>query len=216
MATSATLSPFETTATSGGGDYELIPSGSYPAVLVGLIDLGTSDDEYNGKAIEKRSIALIWELPGEIKTNGEPHIIARDFSAYFSPSSKIRLLIEGWRGKKFEDGEPFSYEVLLGKECLLNIVHKKTGKGKTVHEVSGATKPPRGVTVPKPHHDLVKYVVGAEPPQLDWLPFIYGQSIPDIILDSKEMKGKPAASSTSKPATDRTSSSEDDPDPIPF
>ena len=63
-----------------GGDFELPPSGSYPAVLIGLIDLGTHDREYNGKTDEVHKLLFVWELVTESKADGDNFVVIKDFT----------------------------------------------------------------------------------------------------------------------------------------
>lgn len=190
----APSSPFKMTASSGGS-FDLCPAGNHPAVLIAVIDLGTHTDEYQGKQMDSRQGVLVWELPGEIKPNGEPFVLAKQYNLYFSPTSKLRQMVEGWRGKKFADGEPFDLEALLSKPCLINVVHKAGKNNKTYHEVGGVSNLPRGMTAPRNSYPTFLYVVGGPlpVPADDWLPYIYGEPVADIIGRCHEVKaGAPA------------------------
>lgn len=181
--------PFEMTASSSGGSFEFCPSGNYPGVMVGLIHMGTHSETFNdGNTKDVAKLALLFELPGENKADGMPHVLVKEVTGTFSEKSNLRKLVEGWRGRKFDEGEKFSPAKLLGRECLVSVVNKKTSKGKDVSEISGIGAVPKGMTVPRPHHAPFSYAVasGQPVPALEWAPFIFGESIPDICRRSRE------------------------------
>lgn len=196
----APADPFTMTATSGGGNYDLLASGNYPAVLIGFIDLGTHEEEYENddktkRVVDTRKLALVWETPGEIKPNGDPFCLAKQFNLSFGPKSALRQFIEGWRGKKFEPEEQFDLRSIVGKPCLLNVVHR-AGKGdRKYHEVGGVTAVPKGLSVPTAFREPLVYTIGSgDPvPRQEWLPYLFGQSMADVIESAKEMKARSAA-----------------------
>ncbi len=209
-ATAAPPDPFRMKASSGGGgDYDLCPAGNHPAILLGLIDLGTHEDEYKGKKFDARNVALVFELTAEMRPSGEPFVLAKQFRLAFTESSNLRKLVEGWRGKKFEADEEFDLTVLVDKPCLVNVSHRKSGD-KTYHEIAGVTAVPRGMAVPKRTRDVICYQAdpAEAPPEFDWLPYIFGESIADIVRRSREFKGGGA-----QPAQGAEAQAEDD---IPF
>jgi hypothetical protein len=189
--------PFELTATAGASTFDLCPAGNHPAILIGLIDAGTHPIEFKDGTKDLRQVILVWELPAEIRPNGEPFILAKQYTHSFAESANLRKMVQGWRGRNFEEGEHFTLVTLMDKPCLISVVHKKGSKDRTFHEINGVGCVPKGMVVPQRHHETFIYTVNGtdEPPTFDWLPYIYGQSIADIVNNSREVKARTAASS---------------------
>jgi hypothetical protein len=186
-------SPWNVEATnSGGGSSEIPPSGNHPAVLVALIDLGTHEDEYQGKKVQNRKALFCWELPTEHKADGTPFILAKDYNvmAKISGKSKLRLMLESWRGQALKEGETVDLSSLLGKCCLLNIGHQVTSGGKTYAAILGLTPPVRGMTIPKPFHEPYSWHLSAgEPLRVpEWVPWLYGNAIEDWVAGARERR----------------------------
>lgn len=205
------INPFAGRPSTGGGDgggYELCPAETYPATLIAIIDLGTHDDEYKGKPNpDQRAFVLAWELD-EYKKNGDPFVLAQRYTVFiaddgvptFSAKNQLRLMLESWRGKKYEKEDLVDPMVFLGKACMLNVTHSpsKKDKDKVYHNVGGVTKLHKSVQPPKPKHTPIAFHVSmGTPPNLDHLPYVYGgtpksmQPIADIIAQSKEARGIP-------------------------
>jgi len=96
----ATAVSFRIPATSGeGGDFELPPSGSHPAILIGIVDLGTRDNTYNGKTSKRHKIMLAWELTAENDSKGQTFVVAQDYTWSLNSKAQLRTIVEGFRGK---------------------------------------------------------------------------------------------------------------------
>lgn len=176
-------------AKGSGGNYDLCPAGAHVAILIGIIDLGTQTDTYKGKQTESRRALFVWELPGEIKPDGNPFVLMKQFALYFKEGSKLREMIEGIRGKRFGDGEEYDILRLLDKPFQLTVNHTKSGDN-SYHQIAGIGPLVKGTPVPKRYNDPFTFVCNGEqnPDSLAWLPWLYGQSVPDIIRESKEWK----------------------------
>ncbi len=188
-------SPFEVKAEKGGGgDYEVPPAENHPAVLVGLIDLGTQRVEYANEVKWMRKIYLIWELTAcrLSGTKERNHVVGRDYTLTFGEKSKLRGLIESWFNKKFAEGQPFDLIKLLGRPCLLTIVHGTSGKGNVYAKIDSITAVPKGMTVPPAQQKALIWSIGeAEPvPTAEWVPFLYGRPVKEVIEDSQEYRQK--------------------------
>lgn len=232
-------SPFAGTAAKGGS-FDLCPAGNHPATLVAIFDLGTHDGEYQGQVKpDERRLYLAWEIPGEIKPNGDPHVIGKDYTVMVSPSGKfefgessnIRKMLEGWRNKKYSPDEPIDPGMLLGKSCLVNVTHSSKGD-KTYHNLDKVSSLPKGMPAPERAHEPVAFHISmGEPPAILWLPKIYHRAsgkmevLEEVARASKERTGQPIGkggkpkdtpySEAIKPsAAPKTAATEDD--DIPF
>ena len=133
---------------SSGGDFETPAAGSQPAVLVGLIELGTQQEEYQGQTKEARKVFLVWELTGEKKSDGSNFVIGRDYTQSLNQMAALRKVVEKWRGREMQVDEEFDLTKLIGKPCLLSLVHKTSQGGKTYAKIDGVQAVPKGMAVP--------------------------------------------------------------------
>jgi hypothetical protein len=193
MSTATAANPWGVTATnSGGNNDELPPAENNPAVLVGLIDLGTHDEEYQGKHYQARKALLCWELTADHKSDGSPFIVTRDYSISekLSKKSGLRVMLESWRSEPLNDKESINLLGLLGKPCLVNIIHSESARGNKYAKITGISKVPKGTTVPKPLCQPFEWHIGSGDFQApDWLPYLYGEPVEDVIKRSHELGG---------------------------
>lgn len=188
-------------ASGGNGNYEVPEAGNQEAILVAIIDLGTHENEYQGKAYDSRKVQLVWELTTQEKSEKENHVIGREYTLSISEKSNLGKLITALTGKKFADGDEFDITKLLGMACFVNIVHGTSQKGNTYARVEGASSIPKDksgkprIAVPPAKHKPVVWDMDAAdslPEHLDWLPFIIGEPALEVIRRSKEWKEKSA------------------------
>ena len=213
------MSIFNQKATTGGGSSEVPEAGSQPAVLVALIDCGSHMEEFTQKDGSKknallRKVYLAWELT-EAPNAGfkRNHVIGKEYSLTFSPKSGLRKMIEGWRGKAFGNDEEFELAKLVGKPCVLTIVHKEAqSSGNTYAQIGGVAGLTKGMPAPKGKLTPFSFEIGpdAELEALPvWLPytFLRRELVPirKVIEASKEwreMTGFAPTAANNQPAND--------------
>ena len=186
--------PFTQTAKSGGtGDFEIPPAETLPAVLIGLVDLGTQEHAYGDQVERKRKVYLVWELTSEKKSGStQNHVIARDYTLSLDAKAHLRAVADALRGKPLADGESINLRKMLGRPCLVAVEHGKTGKGRDFARVKSVAQPVRGMAVPPAQNAPYLWLFGGEcgpfeaPP---WLPFLYGRPVADVLRDADEAKG---------------------------
>ncbi len=184
-------SPFQKQASNQqGDDFELPPAGLQPATMVGLVDLGTQDDEYDGKATEYRHIFLVFELTAK-DVDGDPFLIGADFTDSFNKKAKYRKFIEAWRGKAFGDGEIFDPYVLLGLKCVLTLTAGRSKSDKNFVNVTSAAPPMQGQVIAEAVHQPFFFHLStwSDPngnPIPDWMPRSFGKPLIDILKKSHE------------------------------
>lgn len=165
---------------------DMAQAGSHPAVLVAMVDLGTHEDEYQGKKSRHRKAYLVWELTAE----ASHQVIGRDYTISFAPKAALRGLVEKWRGRAFAENEEFDLSKILGKPCLLTVVHGTSSKGNPFAKIDGVSPVPKGMPVPPPSRTPFSWEIsGKDLPAADWLPFIYGEAVTDVIRRSEEYRG---------------------------
>ncbi len=194
--------------------FDQVPPGNHGAVLVAIVDLGTHEENFQGKINIQRKIYFVWELTSE-KEPGAPdknRLIAKMFTLSFGKKAKLRALIEGWRGKALDDGEEFDLAKLIGKSCLVNVVHDNE-----YANVAAVSAPPKGVKVEKPKHTpFIWEIEGDKPVDLSWLPWIYGKKVEDVIAQSDEVTGNTRESANGKLKSEETIEEVGQEEEIPF
>lgn len=222
--------PFETTVSSGQTKFDIPPAGNHPAVCIGLVDMGTHEEEYdktdksgnklkNSQGVvetykkDVRKFLLAWELtscPVSGK-NGVNHVITKDYSLLLSEKAGFRKMLLSWFGRAPAEGAKFSPRVLLGKKCLCNVKNGTSAKGYDYANLDAVTAPVQGLTIPdaRRQHTIWSFADGfAALDKIDWLPKkLYGNELKDEIHlshEGRKIGGGPAApaaqSQTATPA----------------
>ena len=129
---------------TGGGDFQPAPEGTHLARCVGLVDIGTHHGEYQGTPTVRNQVIVRWELPNEtieIDGRAEPMLVSKFYTNSLSEKANLRKDLVSWRGREFTDIELDKFDVqnILGKPCLLSVVHTDKKKAK-VTAVSGLPK----------------------------------------------------------------------------
>lgn len=162
--------------------------GNTPAICIRVIDLGTQKKEYQGKESWKRQSMIIWELPGQLDSEGKPLTISKFYTASLGDKANLRHDLENWRGRPFtaEELQGFEQKNILGKPCLLNLIRNDKNKV-TIGSVSSIVK---GMSIPsRPVHEMYIYDLDAHDEAV-WQKLSDG--IKAMILKSREKQGIPA------------------------
>lgn len=133
------------TLPSQQAEFELPPLGSHIATCYRVIDLGTQLVDYKGTQKKQHKIMLGWELPDEKMSDGRLFTISQRYTLSSHDKSTLRKHLESWRGQPFSDDDfgKFDIGVLVGKGCMLGIVHAASN-GNTYANISAIMKLPKG------------------------------------------------------------------------
>lgn len=173
----------EIIATNSGVQRELIPAGNYVARAYQMLHIGTVPEIYMGEEKLLNKVRIGWELPTELKVfkpeNGEqPLVISKEFTLSMNEKANLRKMLASWRGKDFSEDEAKRFDILklLGKPCMLNIIHKPSKDGsKTYQEIGSISPMPKGMPCPDPINKTEVLAYGSD---FDWNLF---ESLPDFI-----------------------------------
>jgi hypothetical protein len=180
----------------GGSDFQQCPVGSHVAICVELIDLGTQHGEWQGKPNTRNQVVIRWETPSELMEDGQPFLVSAFFTNSLGEKATLRPILESWRGRAFTEEERDSFDLMavLGKPCLISIIHTDKGKAK----VAGVMALPKGTPVPKPHNPLKSFWIAEwDQAAFDALPeFFKGK-----IMESDEYVERQIAKSKGKGGT---------------
>jgi len=110
--------------------FNLPPKEKHIARCFRVIDLGIQENKTYGTNSPK--VLIAWELSHALMPNGKPFTITQCYTASLNEKSKLRSLLEAWRGKNFDSEElhGFQLENMLTEPCYLVIDHivKEFGK----------------------------------------------------------------------------------------
>lgn len=131
--------------------FALPPAGTHLATCYRVIDLGTQNTTYKGQQKQQHKVLLSWELPDEKMEDGRPFTISQRYTWSMSEKASLRKDLESWRGVPFAEkdfGEGgFDIKNVVGKSCLLNIVHESKGE-KTYANIASVSKLMKGQQAP--------------------------------------------------------------------
>jgi len=136
---------------NGGG--QTVPAGTHVARCYQIIHIGTVPDTFQGEDRLVDKVRLVFELPLETADFGkgeQPFSIGRDFTLSMHEKSGLRAFVQGWLGKAFTDAEASKFDIatLLGKEGMVNVMHRTANTGRTYADIKGASPLVKGMTCP--------------------------------------------------------------------
>lgn len=128
---------------------EIVPFGNHLGRLYSIVELGNLPI-YNKPGETGRKVMFTWELPEEMRDfNGEekPLVISFDYFISMYKTSQLRKAVEGIVGKLDDsDAEEFNLQGLLGKSCMVNVVHTASkANGRMYANVGSITPLPKAV-----------------------------------------------------------------------
>lgn len=139
---------------SDAGNFEQVPEGTYTAVLVKQIDLGTQTATYKDEEKKRHQVWFQWELHGEHKMDdGSPFTVSKFYTASLGEKANLRKDLQAWRGRAFskEELKGFDLRTVLGKSCMMNIVINEKDRP----EITAIMKLPANMQHPIPTSDLL-------------------------------------------------------------
>lgn len=203
-------------AKDSGEVRELIPAGSYRAIICGVYDLGTQP---GGQYGPKHQILIQFELhkrKGPARNaKGDIFTTSNFYTLSFNEKANLRAHVEAIEGRSFTEDEisdGYDVEQLLGKSCRLQIVHGANQKGDTRAKIQAISAlDPEEDDVPEPQLDGYYYEIGGETPLKD-IP----EWIQKIVANSRELGGKAGSNPNGAPkrATVPPDDEEDDSEDI--
>mgnify|MGYP000566015433 CR=1 FL=1 len=134
-----------------GGDFETLAKGQYKGTCYRIVDLGTTEQEYEGVKSKKKRLHITFEITAatDPATNdsemqdGKPFAVSHTYTASLFESATLRKHLVSWRGKNFTEAEEAGFDVtkLLGCTANVEVGHTKNGNAKII----GLFKPDGGI-----------------------------------------------------------------------
>jgi hypothetical protein len=142
-----------------GTTFEQAPTGNHGAILVKVVDIGTQEGEYKGEKTLRRQEIWTWELPEEVREDGQPFIISKFYTASLGEKSNLYKDLVGWLGKA-PDPKTFTPNDVLGKKCQVTVMEKADTGKRSVSSVSALHK---SIKLPDtPHNPVIFFSLRPE------------------------------------------------------
>lgn len=122
-----------------------------------MIQIGTVSENIKGDIKLLNKVRIGWEFPNDTKVFDEskgpqPIVFSEEYTLSMNEKSNLRKMLASWRGKDFTNDEAKAFDVtaLLGKSCMVNIIHKpsSTDPTKIYANIGSVSSIPKGMTVP--------------------------------------------------------------------
>ena len=132
-------------------EFEIAPAGNHVAICYAMVDLGQQHVVFNNEEKWQRKVYIGWELSNEQMADGRPFMVSRQFTMSLHEKSTLRAVLESWRGRPFTDDELMGFDLknILGKPCMVNVVHATGNNGRTYANVKSIATMPKGMPVPE-------------------------------------------------------------------
>lgn len=201
-------------AENKGSDFVLIPAGNHIARCYSMVEIGTIKETsglYAGK--EQHKVRITWETPHECHDFGkglQPFSVSKEFTLSMNEKATLRKMLESWRGKSFSEEEATRFDItkLLGVPCMINVIHKTSGKGSQYADISSIATLPKGLEAPGQVN--ASFVLSFD----NWNQNIF-DSLPDFVKD--KIKGsKEYAQMTMPGHTEMPQAAQQADDDLPF
>jgi len=188
--------------TDSSSTFTPCPAGAYLARCCSVIDMGTQQTDFNGETKHQRKVLISFEIldPDTHRDDGKPYLISKRYTASLHEKASLRRDLEAWRGAKFADAEVqrFDLGAIVGRTCLLSVIHDTKPDGKTFANIAGISKPPKGMTGSEPTEPLLHFDLAAPNwPLFDTL----GEKLKAQIAASPEYSAARATKATPPGAT---------------
>ena len=126
-----------TTQSNSTKEFKNAPPGSHLGRLYKIVDLGTQQGEWEGKATFARKMIFYFELHGDddkgsplVNDDGKPLIVTKYYNASLGEKATLRKHLQTWLNLDFSKmPEGFKVENILGKFAMINVTtYQKDGK----------------------------------------------------------------------------------------
>jgi hypothetical protein len=191
-------------------EYELAPAGNHLAICFQMIDLG---EQYNAKYDSwQHKVQIGWELPNELMADGRPFMVSSRYTMSLNEKAILRRDLESWRGRPFtpEEEAGFDLKNVVGKPCMVNVVHNPVGD-RTYANIKSVAAIPKGMTIPDQINDSVIFEIDQTNPDLEMY-----YSLPEFLQKTISESRTWQTLDGSSQALDTSAPSGEPEDDIPF
>lgn len=169
----------------------LCPEGQHPCRCYLVAYIGHQTVEWQGQTKEQPKLVLGFELPTEThvfdKDKGpEPFSLSTTVTYSMYSISRLRKLIEGWRGRPYasdEEADEVDFRKFLGHTGYCSIAHTENN-GKKYANMLSIMPLPKQIAIPGAVNKPVLYDIREHGQKMDGLP----EWIQKKVMESREWK----------------------------
>ncbi len=140
---------YKASAPAGAEKFETVPAGTHLAVCCIVAYVGWQKSLFNGKEECHPKVVFTWELVNEKMKDGKPFVISAVYTSSLHSKANMRKMLECWRSRPFNKEELAGFDIMkvLGKPCLVSVIHKEVNKDIKAR-VQAVSATPRGTPAP--------------------------------------------------------------------
>lgn len=157
-------------------------AGTYPAVCIGIVDLGMQNNPKYNKAEDK--VSLTFEMPDETIERGngpEPRWLSKKYTKSLGDKSNLLRDLKAWLGAAAVDTDSFDIRELLGKACLVSVSKvENKNTGRVYNAIERMVALPKGMPEPQAKSEMFLFNMD-DPATWDTL-----QKIPNFLREEVE------------------------------
>lgn len=159
-------------ATNDTPQREIINAGNHVAICYSIVHIGTHMKSYLGSDEKPvNEVTITFELPNKRKEfDGveKPMVIGKTYTLTLDERGNLRKDLQSWLGRNLTDDEVadgFDLAQMLGKSCLLNIIHGMSKKNTAFAKISNVSPLVEGMPEPERFNPFIEYSVANHNPE---------------------------------------------------
>ena len=119
------------------------PEGLHQAVCVDVVDVGLVQTQWG----EKHRVRIVFQIDEINPDTNKRFEVSGWYNISLSEKSKLRPVLEAWRGRKFtkEELEGFDLEKLVNVPCQVQTVHNLSDEGRIFANVQAVVPAAKGI-----------------------------------------------------------------------
>lgn len=134
-----------------------VSPGTHIARCIGLVQVGTVPTVWEGVEKQTEKVRLTFEFPQETYAfkEGEaekPFVVSEEYTHSMGSKANLRPVVEGIIGTTLTDAEAENFDLLdlVGRACLVTVVHKLSKKnGQKYANIASAAPLMKGMVAPE-------------------------------------------------------------------
>lgn len=140
---------------------ELLPDGTYPALLYRMVHIGTIQETYKGTSKPYDKILLSLVIPSHKRLFGEnevAYVVHAEYTLSLWDTAKLRKAIVQMKGidifKEADTDQDYEVTDIIGTACMVTTKQRQTPKGHSIVEIASYAPLPDDELMPESPYAL--------------------------------------------------------------
>lgn len=135
-----------------------LPGGTYPAICIGIADLG--DQYYQEYEKIYHKVVFTFEIPSEADGSGRPRQLSQQYTFSLHKKSNLYSLLNSWTNQNMSEQEMRELDLfsLIGNSCLINASVNEKGYNK----IEAVMSMPKGMPPLQSATPVIKYDIDVD------------------------------------------------------